>query len=486
MSSSSERVLPAHRARNLAARPLHNAAETRRLEALCNSQPGAESLMQKAGMAVAQLALAVAPHAQIFWIACGPGNNGGDGFAAACWLKRWGKTPVISYLTPASAPPDAVAARSLAQSLGIEIRADIPARWDACIDSLFGIGSLRPFSPAHSAWIRAMNACGAPRIAVDLPSGLNGDTGAASDLHVKADFTLSLLSLKPGLFTGQGRDAAGEIWFNALGNTIDVPAFAHLIGAAPPETRAHSSHKGNFGDVVIVGGAPAMAGAAILAGTAALHGGAGRVYVSLLDGSVSNISVGLPELMFKPWKQLDLSGLTVVAGCGGGEAIAQDLEHLIRGAAKLVIDADGLNHLANNPAFKTLVAMRAPHTTVLTPHPLEAARMLGISTSDVQSDRIRSAQKLADEYRATVVLKGSGIIVAAHGQVPWINPTGNGQLATAGTGDVLAGLIGANFANGKTALDAASQSVYHHGHIADTWDAVRHGRLTAFALARAL
>jgi hydroxyethylthiazole kinase-like uncharacterized protein yjeF len=456
------------------------------MEAMCKSQTMAESLMQKAGIAVARLAVAVAPHAQVFWIACGPGNNGGDGFQAACWLKRWGKTPVISYLNPDSPPSDALAARSLALSLDIEVRSDIPMHWDACIDSMFGLGTLRPFSALHAAWMLAMNASDAPVIAVDLPSGLDGDRGFALEPHVRADFTLSLLSLKPGLFTGSGRDAAGEIWFNDLGNKCPAPAMAQLIGTPRREPRKHGTHKGSFGDVAILGGAPSMAGAALLAGCAALHGGAGRVYVSLLDERGHASTAVWPELMLRPWDQIDLTTTTVVAGCGGGEAIVPHLERLIQSAAKVVLDADALNHIARNGSLKRLLAQRLPQTTVLTPHPLEAARLLDISTSEVQRDRIRWAQTMADEYRATVVLKGSGSIVAAHGHLPRMNATGNGQLATGGTGDVLAGLIGATMANGKTALEAASESVYRHGQVADAWDASLQGTLTASALARSL
>ncbi len=442
--------------------------------------------MQKAGLALARLVLAVAPHAQTYWIACGPGNNGGDGFAAACFLQEWGKRPCISYLDGNVQPADAMAARLRAQSLGVPIGRDIPQAFDACLDCLFGIGTLRSFHATHLQWISTMNTKAVPVIAADVPSGLNGDTGAGADLHVVADYTLSLLTLKPGLFTGDGREACGEIWFNNLGVDCTFPPVAKLITPSHPALRAHNTHKGTFGDVAVIGGAAGMTGAAILAASAALHGGAGRVFVGLLQDNAPAWDTTHPELMFRAPTALELAKLAVVAGCGGASAIANHLERIIQSAAQLVLDADALNQIAASAPLQILLRQRAPSTTVLTPHPLEAARLLSCTTREVQSDRLLCAQTLADRFNATVVLKGSGTVVATPGQIPQINSSGNGLLATGGTGDVLAGLIGAKLAQARTALDAACESVYRHGVIADQWLQQPAGALTASRLSACL
>jgi hydroxyethylthiazole kinase-like uncharacterized protein yjeF len=178
---------------------------------------------------------------------------------------------------------------------------------------------------------------------------------------------------------------------------------------------------------------------------------------------------------------LDYSGMTVVAGCGGGAAIAEVLPELLERAQHLVLDADALNRISENPSLQQQLQRRAAGSTVLTPHPLEAARPLGIGTTEVQRDRLQAAQTLADRFQSVVVLKGSGTVIAAPGELPRINPTGNAKLATAGTGDVLAGLIAAHWAGGETALEAACHAVYRHGLAADRWPSTV---LTAAALCR--
>jgi hydroxyethylthiazole kinase-like uncharacterized protein yjeF len=249
--------------------------------------------------------------------------------------------------------------------------------------------------------------------------------------------------------------------------------------------RLHNSHKGSYGDVAIVGGDAGMAGAALLAGTAALHGGAGRVFVAG-PGNAPPLSVDAtqPELMFRPFSTLAINQMVVVAGCGGGEAMAQHLESVLQQSARLVLDADALNVLALEPHFQALLQARPAGSSVLTPHPLEAARLLHTSTQAVQADRLEAAQNLAERFACTVVLKGSGSVIAAPGRKPHINTTGNARLATAGTGDVLAGLLGALLATQPNAFSAACAAVHWHGLRADQWPATL--RLTASGLARAL
>jgi hydroxyethylthiazole kinase-like uncharacterized protein yjeF len=428
--------------------------------------------MQTAGLALARLTLALAPHAKTIWVACGPGNNGGDGLEAAVHLQRWGKRVVISLLhDPERSPAEARQAWAAAQVAGVLVSHSAPLEYDVCVDALFGIGSLRPLSATYANWVLQMNASAAPTIAVDIPSGLHADTGAAAEVHVVAQYTLSLLTLKPGMFTGSGRDACGEIWFCNLGIKADAKPLATLLGPSPSasEQRAHASHKGSYGDVAVVGGASGMIGAALLAARSALHGGAGRVFVCPLATLAPTLDAQLPELMFRTLAGMPWGEMTLVAGCGGGQAIAAHLPELLRDAKHLVLDADGLNSLAQSPALQQQLASRAANSTVMTPHPLEAARLLNWTVTKVQADRLLAAQELANRYHGVVVLKGSGSIISTPSHTVHINPTGNAKLATAGTGDVLAGLIGARLAAGLGALNASCDAVYRHGQAADRW-----------------
>jgi hydroxyethylthiazole kinase-like uncharacterized protein yjeF len=227
-----------------------------------------------------------------------------------------------------------------------------------------------------------------------------------------------------------------------------------------------------------------MTGAAILAALGALHGGAGRIYTVFLDSEAVHGADAFPELMVRDVEALDYANLCVVAGCGGGTAIERHLQKILLQSGKLVLDADALNAIAASRTLADLLKRRAVGTTVLTPHPLEAARLLKTDTADVQANRLKATQKLAHEFLCTVVLKGSGTVIATPHQLPAINPTGNAQLATAGTGDVLAGLLGARLAAGASAHDAACAAVFLHGHAADIWK--RTARLTASGLAVSL
>jgi hydroxyethylthiazole kinase-like uncharacterized protein yjeF len=481
MPSTSEHILGALGPSSGKSYPLHDIQSTRVLEGYEDASLENDTLMQRAGKATASLALAVCPFAKVFWVACGPGNNGGDGYEAAVWLKHWGKAVEITDCSDAhSRSGEAIKAVNAASYLGIPVSPIAPEKFDVCIDAIFGIGKVRAFNSTHAEWIQRINASGKPVISVDVPTGLNADTGDANPLHIRANHTLSLLTLKPGLFTGNGRDACGEIWFNDLGIDSDVGPCARLSGAPKLTQRNHASHKGSYGDVCIVGGANGMRGAAYLAGTAALSGGAGRTYLSLLS-QASEDGSAYPELMRKNYASLDLTRTTVVAGCGGGTSIAEALPGLIEGSANLVLDADALNQIARTPELRKLMKRRDPGRTVLTPHPLEAARLIGSEVSEVQSNRLITAQKIAHELQCAVVLKGSGTVIASPTEIPAINPTGNACLATAGTGDVLAGLVGAKMAAGTSAFEAARTAAYQHGMTADRW----HGStLTARALAQ--
>lgn len=466
--------------------PLHSIAATRALEGRLAAALPPHALMQRAGLATARLALALAPHARRYWIACGPGNNGGDGLEAAMHLQRWGKTALVSWLGSAEhAPADARSSHARAVAAGVQFVDAPPAECDGVVDALLGIGAARAPEGRMAQWIAHINQLDVPVLAVDLPSGLDADSGTTPGICVQATHTLSLLTLKPGLYTAQGRDFSGEIWYDPLGGDLaSSPAQARLGSKPAASARSHASHKGSYGDVAVIGGAPGMSGAALLAAGAALHHGAGRVFVALLDGGSLAVDTTQPELMFRAPDALKPGELTVVAGCGGGQAIGAQLPRVLSGAPHLVLDADGLNAIAADTQLQQLLRARAVRLrdTVLTPHPLEAARLLGCSVADVQGDRLRAAQRLAAQFDACVVLKGSGTVIAAPRTTPVINPTGNALLATAGTGDVLAGMIGARLAQGESAFDAACAAVWQHGNAADSWPKDR--ALTAGTLAR--
>jgi ADP-dependent NAD(P)H-hydrate dehydratase / NAD(P)H-hydrate epimerase len=463
--------------------PLHDAALSRAVEAAAASSLPAHTLMQRAGLAVARLALAIAPHARTVWIACGPGNNGGDGFEAAMHLHQWGKTVVVTWAgDEAKAPADARASLQRARDAGVTFANEPPAAFDLGIDAMLGIGAARPLEGRLKTWTQRLNAAGVPVLAVDLPSGLDGDTGSAGG--VRATYTLSLLTLKPGLFTALGRDHAGAVWFDDLG--IAAPArgpAAWLAGPPRHVPRPHASHKGSWGDVAIVGGAPGMAGAALLAASAALHAGAGRVFVGALDDRAAALDASQPELMIRSWESLDLRSMSVACGCGGGEPVRAVLPKVLSTARALVLDADALNAVAADAQLQTLLRARGQRgrETVITPHPLEAARLLGSGTATVQANRQAAAQELAERFSCVAILKGSGTVIAAPARAPFINPTGNARLAVPGTGDVLAGLIAARLCSSDDTQQAAAGAVFDHGLAAGDWPT--NETLTASALA---
>ncbi|MEO5669104.1 MAG: NAD(P)H-hydrate epimerase, partial [Ramlibacter sp.] len=287
--------------------PLFDTAASRAVEQAAAAALAPHTLMRRAGLAVARLALALSPHAQTIWIACGPGNNGGDGFEAAMHLKMWGKSPVLTWAgDEARTPPDALAALQRARAAGVVIDACPPAQWDFAIDAMLGLGAGRPLARSMLEWASLMKSGRARVLAVDVPSGLDAGTGTGD--AVPANDTLSLLTLKPGLFTAGGRDAAGQVWFDDLDVAPSTTApTAWLAGPPSAAARRHASHKGSFGDVAVIGGAPGMAGAALLAASAALHGGAGRVFAALLNGDALTVDPSRPELMLRQWDSLDLT-----------------------------------------------------------------------------------------------------------------------------------------------------------------------------------
>jgi hydroxyethylthiazole kinase-like uncharacterized protein yjeF len=475
-----QKILP-----NTFARPLFNAASSRAVETSALIGLPAYALMQRAGLSVARLALALQPKRQgVVWIVCGPGNNGGDGLVAARLLHSCGQTVQVSLIdTDRPMPPDASAALQAAQQAGVTITCDreAPPRLALTIDALLGLGLRRPPGARMAAAINHMNALSAPRLAVDLPSGLLADSGTlAGTQALNAQHTLALLTLKPGLFTAQGRAHCGELWFDDLGVAPEHRPDALLLGtdcmADWRQARNAAHHKGSHGDVLVLGGASGMLGAARLAGRAALAAGAGRVYLHLLDPQVTEVDPQRAELMRwsaerwaanSAWQEM-----TVVCGCGGNNDVASYLARLLSQARRLVLDADGLNGVAADTHLRWLLSQRAARgqATVLTPHPLEAARLLSCDSAAVQADRLTAARVLAEQFACTVILKGSGSLIATPGRTLSINASGNAALASAGTGDVLAGWLGGLWAQRPLAdlHVLASAACCWHGQAGDT------------------
>jgi hydroxyethylthiazole kinase-like uncharacterized protein yjeF len=459
--------------------PLYRAVDLRAIEAAAADQP----LMQRAGLAAAKLAATLCgDQGAAILVLAGPGNNGGDALEAACHLRqRFYEVSVVFTGDASRQPVDAAAAYQRFRQSGGSTLDSIPenTRWSLIIDGLFGIGLQRDVSGQFAGLVHAANALAArdrcPLLALDCPSGLDADTGQQRGATIRASHTITFIAGKPGLYTGDGPDCCGEISVAAL--ALDAARLAAPGGmtiardlfAAHLQPRARNSHKGSNGNTGILGGASSMVGAAFLAGRAALKLGSGRVYIGLLDPQACAFDPMQPELMLRRPDALFAAQLTALA-CGPGMGNSHQATALLEQACALdlplVLDADALNLVAAEGNLQVALASRSA-ATLLTPHPTEAARLLGRDTADVQSDRIAAACEMASRYRAHVALKGCGTIVATPDGRWFVNTTGNPGLASAGTGDVLTGFITALLAQGWPAHEALLAAVHLHGTAAD-------------------
>jgi hydroxyethylthiazole kinase-like uncharacterized protein yjeF len=460
--------------------PLYTTDDIRAIERVALAPPLSLPLMERAGLAAAEVARELLGERGTSVLICaGPGNNGGDALVLARWLRHWYYRVEVMLAADASKlPPDAAAACAAWRAAGGTLLDAPPRRrYDLIVDGLFGIGLARPLEGDLADLVASIDAYGAPVLALDLPSGLASDSGAVLGRAVHATRTVTFIGLKPGLLTLDGPDHCGRIDVAPLG--LDAPALraprAWAVDAAaarailPPRRR--NSHKGSYGSLGIVGGARGMVGAVLLAGRAALRLGTGRVYCGLIDEAAAVVDPLQPELMLRPWYEVlkleHLSALAVGPGLGERPEGALAVEHAARRELPLVLDADALNLLAARPALAALVRARAA-PTLLTPHPAEAARLLGSSVADVQRDRVAAARELARRYRAGAVLKGAGSVCALADAERWtIHRTGNPGMATAGMGDVLTGLAGALLAQGVDGDAALVGAVALHGAAAD-------------------
>lgn len=455
--------------------PLHRVATLRAAEAAAQARLPAGELMLRAGRAAAAH-LASAGDPGQWCIVCGPGNNGGDGYVTAAELQSRGHTVIC--VRPGGAPPttpDARAAFDRWMAGGGRVIDELPVatNFTGVVDALFGIGLARPLG---GAWLAAAGWINRHRcVALDVPSGLDADTGAwvGGVPGVCAASTLTFLGDKPGLHTGDGVDAAGRVHVETLdvaAGAADAQLAARDDVALLLRARPRNSHKGTFGSVGVIGGGHGMAGAALLAARAALRLGAGRVYAALLGAPGFTVDPLQPELMFRSPDALpDCEVLVVGCGLGQDGAARAALARALATGAALVIDADALNLIAADRELHSVLPRRSA-PSLITPHPLEAARLLDVGAADVQRDRLAAASRLAATTGAVALLKGAGTIVADPSGRTSINPTGSPALATAGSGDVLAGMLGALLAQGLGAWDAAVAGAWLHGAAADGED----------------
>lgn len=438
------------------------------------------SLMERAGLAAAQIARdMVADGGRGILIFAGPGNNGGDALVVARHLRSWWfRVDVVFAGDAVKLPIDARDALAAWRGCGGSLLDRMPPdrRWDLVIDGLFGTGLKRDLTGRYAALVAAINNARTTVLALDVPSGLDADTGRELGCAVRADHTATFIALKPGLLTLDGPDHCGEIHLCTLDLDADIigPTAGAIIGSnimlsVLPRRRANT-HKGSYGSVGIIGGAPGMAGAALLAGRAALNLGSGRVYVGLLGNDSPGYDPGQPELMLRTAHEIlrldHLDCLAIGPGLGQQPDAWQTLYAALRQEIPLVLDADALNLTAASKELRALVAARNA-VTLLTPHPAEAARLLECGTPAIQNDRVSAACEIAARFKSSVVLKGAGSICALSDGKWFINTTGNPGMASAGMGDALTGILAALLAQGADAGQALLAGVHLHGTAAD-------------------
>lgn len=459
---------------------LYSTSAIRELERLAMTDCGIDSydLMNRAGGAVLTAVKQAYPQARRILVCCGGGNNGGDGYVVARLAQRAGYVvDVVSLVDPATLAGDARRAYQDWCSLGLGlIDAEHLNEVDVVVDALFGIGLQREVSGVWRDMIEAINTSGVPVVAVDVPSGLNADTGSVMGVAVRADVTVSFVGLKQGMFTHQAADYCGKIVFESLDLPTSVyqqvPAQARLLCRSEIKKmlkpRLRNSHKTQHGHVLVIGGDVGMAGAVRLAAEAALRAGAGMVSVVTRPEHVTALVAARPELMV--WGSAEgviphdlLHRANVIAigpGLGRGDWGRKLLAQVLAGKQTKVVDADALHLLTPEDGVR--------QDWILTPHPGEAASLLGVSNADIQADRCAAGKQLYQRYGGVVVLKGAGSIVRSSADdVCAICPHGNPGMAVAGMGDVLTGVIAALAAQGCDLKTAAELGVVIHASAGD-------------------
>jgi ADP-dependent NAD(P)H-hydrate dehydratase / NAD(P)H-hydrate epimerase len=480
-AQDSEQMEPTfHRAR------LYSAAQVRALDRCAIEQAGIPGpvLMRRAARAAYDAMRARWPRSRRLAVLCGPGNNGGDGYEIARLARIDGLEVRVAAVGAVPGSGDAVGAHAAFLAAGGEVSAfdaafgaQMRETADVIVDAIFGIGITRGVTGLAAQALQAINARAAHQrvLAVDLPSGLDADDGRIHGIAVRADLSVSFIGRKLGVYVGAGPDHAGERVFDDLGvppARIDAAAGlaslqdeADLALLLPPRLRA--AHKGQHGHVLVVGGDAGMCGAALLAARGALRAGAGKLSVATRAAHAMALTAAQPEAMVHGVEnagaldELARRADVIALGPGLGTALWGKtlFDRALRAGKPLVLDADALNLLAHAPH------LRLPPDSILTPHPGEAARLLGTDTAQVQRDRIGAARALRERHHAVIVLKGAGSIVC--GDALAICPYGNPGMAVGGMGDVLTGIIAALRGQGFGAERAADLGVLVHALAGD-------------------
>lgn len=452
---------------------LYRAAQVRELDRIAIQERGIPGfkLMSGAGAEVFFRINKQWPDARSIAVFCGSGNNAGDGYIIAGLALAAGLNVFVYTVSePEKLRGDALTAYQHYQGAVMPFQDEQAVNADVVVDALLGTGLDRPVTGLYAEAIQAINAHSSPVIAVDIPSGLNADTGNVMGCAVKADCTVTFIGLKQGLFTGQAAEYCGEICFAQLGVPDDafeyIKATAARVVKVPLPRRNRDAHKGNCGHVLIVGGELGYSGAAKMAGEAALRVGSGLVSIATRAGHSGLMNLNRPELMCHgvetPEQLMMLLAKVDVVAVGPGLGQSDWAKALFNAAISsgkpMVVDADGLNLLAAAPTTKP--------DWILTPHPGEAARLLNCSTAEIQQDRFSAALLLQAKYGGVVILKGAGTLIASEHQLA-VSNTGNPGMASGGMGDVLTGVIAGLLAQGFSLQDAAQQGGYNHGLAAD-------------------
>ena len=455
---------------------LYSAAQVRALDAqLIAAGTSGFELMQRAARATWRAIVRRWPEATELTVLAGHGNNAGDGYLVAALARRAGwSVRVLAVGEPRRLLGDAANAHAEAVAVGVPVEpwADDAELRGVLLDALLGTGTTGEVREPYVRAIDTINVSGLPVAAVDIPSGLCADTGRVLGTAVAADLTVTFIGLKLGLFTGDAADRVGELVFNDLHADPDLvesaPASARLLlphNLPPLAPRAPTSHKGKFGHVLLIGGDRGFGGAIQMSAESALRCGAGMVSMATRSEHVASALVRLPEVMVQGTHSANqLMGLfkqasVLVVGPGLGQAAwgRSLLSAAANASLPQVWDADALNLLSGG-------AVSLPEQCVITPHPGEAARLLGISTAQVQADRPAAAHALSKKYAATVILKGAGSLIASPDGRLAVCGEGHPAMATAGLGDVLAGVVGALLAQGMEGFEAACLAVWLHAN----------------------
>ena len=460
---------------------LFHAKEIRRLEPLLAAKLDVDlyEVMEEAGQQAWHCLRRHWPAARKVLVVCGRGNNGGDGFVLARLAKQAGvDVHVRQAETGRDLRGDASQAKSAFVSAGGVVD-DLNSEWPACeviVDALLGSGLSGELSAAMRETIERINATSTPVIALDVPSGINGDTGAAQPIAVTADVTMTFVGMKPALLTGAGAVHAGKIELARLqlgacselkSSEIVKCALSNFSSDLSP--RGLGSHKGNHGRVLVIGGEVGMAGAARISGEGALRAGAGLVSVLTQPSSLVQIQSGRPELMVRGISELEIESVLLdrlgwadVVAIGPGLGKQSWGRHLFESSVKcekvMLVDADGLNLLADNPTQRS--------NWILTPHPGEAASLLGCEVAEIENNRFQAVAEVQKQFGGVTVLKGRGTLICDGAQT-FVAPVGNPGLATGGSGDLLSGIIAAFLAQGLTPTRSACCGVCVHGEAAD-------------------